>query len=500
MIDVLPEHLKIIIDILKRFVPSFEVRAFGSRCKGKSKKYSDLDLAIVGNEKIDSNTILEIKEAFEESNLPYRVDVLDWNAISENFRKIINEKYEVIQKIQDNFDDEKGLPDGWNKLYVKDFANVNEATIDKKYKFEEIKYIDIASVENRQIIEFQNYTLSNAPSRAKRIVKRNDILISTVRPNLKHFTILKNVSCNTIASTGFAVITAKKIDPYFLYYSLTTDEFTNYLSRIADSHTSTYPSFNPDIIENAIISVPPENEQKSIASILSSLDDKIELNRKMNETLEKISQAIFKHWFIDFEFPGENGKPYKSSGGKMVETELGEIPEKWKFGKLGNIIELAYGKALKSDDRVNGIYPVIGSSGIVGYHNNFLVQGPGIVIGRKGTIGEVIWVDNNFFPIDTTFYVKDTLGVSGLFYHYFTLKEQEFKKISSDSAVPGLNRNQAMENDAIIPSTTIIEKFNMIVQSLFKRKFLIVNENNSLTDIRDNLLPKLMSGKIRVKV
>ncbi|MEZ7891409.1 MAG: nucleotidyltransferase domain-containing protein [Candidatus Wallbacteria bacterium] len=102
MIDVSDKYLKIILDILARFIPECEVRVFGSRCKGKAKKYSDLDLAIVGKEKIDTNKIIEIKDAFEESDLPYRVDVLDWNAISENFKKIINEKYEVIQKAENN--------------------------------------------------------------------------------------------------------------------------------------------------------------------------------------------------------------------------------------------------------------------------------------------------------------------------------------------------------------------------------------------------------------
>ena len=110
MIDVSDKHFEIILDILARFVPECEVRAFGSRCNGKAKKYSDLDLAIVGKEKIDSKKIIDIKEAFEESDLPYRIDVLDWNVISKNFRKIIGEKYEVIQKAERNFDDENLLP------------------------------------------------------------------------------------------------------------------------------------------------------------------------------------------------------------------------------------------------------------------------------------------------------------------------------------------------------------------------------------------------------
>lgn len=160
---------------------------------------------------------------------------------------------------------------------------------------------------------------------------------------------------------------------------------------------------------------------------------------------------------------------------------------------------MLYGKALKADTRISGEYPVIGSSGIVDYHNDYLVEAPGIVIGRKGTIGEVIWIDENFFPIDTTFYVKDLLGAGGLYFHYFLLKEQEFKKIASDSAVPGLNRNQAMDNIVTIPDLNVIKCFNAIVQPVFQKKEENTNEIKTLTQIRDTLLPKLMTGQLEIK-
>ena len=175
----------------------------------------------------------------------------------------------------------------------------------------------------------------------------------------------------------------------------------------------------------------PLKEQQEIAAILSSLDDKIEINRQMNQTLEAIAQAIFKEWFINFNFPNEKGKPYKDSGGEMVDG----LPKGWQKGKLGNILELVYGKALKAEERNEGQYLVVGSSGVVGSHTEYLVEAPGIVIGRKGTIGEVIWLDENFFPIDTTFYVKDVVGVSDLYYHYFVLLQQDFKKIGSDPLI-----------------------------------------------------------------
>ena len=118
---------------------------------------------------------------------------------------------------------------------------------------------------------------------------------------------------------------------------LTTEQYTQYLTQVANSHTSTYPSFNPEVIENSILSIPDYPEQKQIADVLYCLDVKIENLRRQNETLEQIARSLFKHWFIDFEFPNAIGKPYKSSGGAMFASELGDIPEGWKVGKLGDI-------------------------------------------------------------------------------------------------------------------------------------------------------------------
>ncbi|MBU3978996.1 restriction endonuclease subunit S [Patescibacteria group bacterium] len=124
-------------------------------------------------------------------------------------------------------------------------ADINISTIDKNYAFDEIEYIDVASVEERKLTETQKIKLENAPSRAKRIVVDNSVLISTVRPNLKHYCFVKKAKPNLIASTGFAVVNSKegKSDPYYLYNLLTTNEYTNYLIKIADSQTSTYPAF-----------------------------------------------------------------------------------------------------------------------------------------------------------------------------------------------------------------------------------------------------------------
>jgi type I restriction enzyme S subunit len=184
---------------------------------------------------------------------------------------------------------------------LKEVAKVNEISISSKSYPANIYYIDIASVDNGFITAAQEIKFSEAPTRARRIVKNKDILLSTVRPNLRHYAFVQNAKDNTIASTGFAVISCKNINPRFLYYFLTSNNVTDYLSAIAESHTSTYPSFPPEILEELEIPFPSEDEQEKLANILGSLDDKIELNRQMNQTLEAMARAIFKSWFVDFD-------------------------------------------------------------------------------------------------------------------------------------------------------------------------------------------------------
>lgn len=242
------------------------------------------------------------------------------------------------------------------------------------------------------------------------------------------------------------------IDLKFAYYKLLTQNINRLDSGSAIPSTSREDFYQLELL------LPPLQEQKQIADILSCLDNKIDNLRHENETLEKIAQTLFKHWFINFEFPNDDGKPYKSSGGAMVASELGDIPAGWRVGTIGEIMTLNYGKSLITDNRVNGQYLVVGSSGVVGTHNEYLVKAPGIVIGRKGTIGKVIWLENNFYPIDTTFFVTDKLGCNDLYFHYFILKNQQFGRLISDSAVPGLNRDMAYSVEIIISNLSIINK------------------------------------------
>jgi type I restriction enzyme, S subunit len=291
-----------------------------------------------------------------------------------------------------------------------------------------------------------------------------------------------------------------KIDSKFLYYYLNSKVGQYFLlmnksqvgvPAIAQASTS---------FKKIPVPLPIIKEQKAIANVLSSLDGKIETNNQINKKLEEMAKSIFKYWFVDFEFPNDDGEPYKSSGGEMVESELGLIPKGWKVNSIGDILELAYGKALKKENRQEGLIPVYGSNGIIGYHNEAIVNGPGIVIGRKGNPGTVIYVHEDFYPIDTTFYVVPKTEINEFGYLYWFLKHQNLSNLSADSAVPGLSRNIAYMNKILIPDKSLIIKFEETLLTINKEIFNKNKENQVFTNIRDTLLPKLMSGEIRVLI
>ncbi|EPX3986442.1 restriction endonuclease subunit S [Vibrio cholerae] len=278
--------------------------------------------------------------------------------------------------------------------------------------------------------------------------------------------------------------------------------------------------------------------QEKIVSIIGDIEDKIEVNTQTNQTLEQIAQAIFKSWFVDFD-PVKAKIETLTTGGSaddaelaamsvisaktvdelnslkasnpeafnklaqtatlfpaaMQDSELGEIPVGWEVKQLKDILELAYGKALKKTDRVDGDVPVYGSGGLTGYHNQSLVEGPGIIVGRKGTVGSVYWEPKAFYPIDTVFYVKPRAGYS-LKYCHLVLQNLGLKDMNTDAAVPGLNRDNAYRLDVITPTKDVMNLFKEIMQTLQSN----VDANNaqsvSLESLRDTLLPKLLSGEI----
>jgi type I restriction enzyme S subunit len=302
-------------------------------------------------------------------------------------------------------------------------------------------------------------------------------------------------------------LNANVISPQFVSFVLGSGAYIEWIERHAGG--ATMPSLNQEILRLVPLPVPPLPEQRAIARILGALDDKIELNRRMNHTLEEMAQAIFKSWYVDFD-PVIAKSEGRQSYGMNAETaalfpsafqdsELGPIPKEWHVAKLGDVCKLAYGKSLTANNRSPGNVAVFGSDGQIGWHDAALVKGPGIVIGRKGNAGKVNWSQGDFFPIDTTFYVQLRMENLPLNYLFYALQLLDLPNVSGDSAVPGLNREMAYSLDTLIPAQSVLEVFERLLSPLRSRIDANEQESRTLAAIHDALLPKLLSGEIRVK-
>ncbi len=243
---------------------------------------------------------------------------------------------------------------------------------------------------------------------------------------------------------------------------------------------------SPSRIAEVKVRVPPLPIQRRIAGILSAYDDLTENNQRRIRILEEMARSLYHEWFVHFRFPGHEGM-------RMVDSPMGKIPEGWEVKKLGEILELKYGKGLKQEERNEGPFPVFGSSGIVGYHDESLVKGPGIIVGRKGNVGSVFWSDVDFYPIDTAYFVTSSLPLRFMFYD---LQTKNF--INNDAAVPGLSRHQAYSLETMVPSADAIAKFCSLADVFERQASSLRHQVENLRRTRDLLLPKLLSGQIPV--
>jgi type I restriction enzyme, S subunit len=298
----------------------------------------------------------------------------------------------------------------------------------------------------------------------------------------------------------------KKADPRFIYYCLLHPETIQYIK--ANAVAAGVPHINLGFFRAMQLLLPSLQEQHVIAQILSTLDDKIELNRQMNETLEAMARALFKSWFVDFDpvrCKAENRHPIgmdaetaKLFPTEFEESELGKVPKGWCVTRLGELLELKRGYDLPSSQRSPGKVPIISSSGLSGTHNESKVNGPGIVTGRYGTIGKVFYVRENFWPLNTTLYAHNLNG-NDLLYAYHQLELIDFEKYSDKAAVPGINRNHLHEERLVLPPLALQQRFGSIARSWIE----FVAKNNAqastLASLRDTLLPQLLSGELTIR-
>lgn len=307
----------------------------------------------------------------------------------------------------------------------------------------------------------------------------------------------------TVDTMFWTIINTDKIDPKFLFYSICKRDFASM------NVGSAVPSMTVSILNDIKISYPKNlSDQRRIASILSSLDRKIELNNKINADLEEMAQAIFKNWFVDFE-------PFKD--GKFVDSELGMIPEGWKIGTLTDVIKLMPGGTPKTSEPLywdNGTIPFFSPKDVNGVYcfttekhitetglnkcSSNLYPKDTIFITCRGTVGKVCLAACDMAMNQSNYAIKAIDGYSQC-YVFFLVKsvvERLIKK--SNGAVFSAITSKDFDEEILIPSQKAVEDFTNVIDGFFRRIFTIGTENSRLSTLRDTLLPRLMSGELEV--
>ena len=279
-------------------------------------------------------------------------------------------------------------------------------------------------------------------------------------------------------------VDSTKADARFLYYYLKSPGTTRRLVDRASS--SGVPHINLEVFRNFDVELPDLEVQRSVADVLTFFDDLIDNTRRRIEILEEMARLLYREWFVHLRFPGHEDV-------ELVDSDLGPIPRSWKARRLGEILELSYGRALRADDRRGGPTAVYGSGGQVGWHDMALVSGPGIVVGRKGNVGSVYWSDRDFFPIDTTYYVESALPLRFLDQLLRTLRF-----VDSHAAVPGLSRDQAYGLVVAEPDSDLMSLYDTAVDPMYSLRQVLSDQVACLREARDLILPRLVSGELDV--
>ncbi|MDR2864550.1 MAG: restriction endonuclease subunit S [Spirochaetaceae bacterium] len=396
MICITEYEYSIILSILKNYVSDCEVRAFGSRYTWTNKDYSDLDIAVVGKKSLGIKRLGELCNAFEESELPFRMDVLDWYSLSKEFQTVIARGYEVIYA-------------------------PGKAPLATKFPVQECKQVRLGDVGDIQ--------------------------------TKKH---VRNITVR-----------------------------------------ATIPSINTTLLSQVIADLPPLAIQRSIVTILSCLDDKIELNNRINANLEAQAQAIFKSWFVDFE-------PFRE--GEFVDSDLGKIPKGWRVGTLGEISTITVGESLNGNS-----YNETGK-GIVVYPRRTefgwrhptkrlyttepkrLAKKGDILLDVRSPVGDLN-IAKEDCCIGRGLATINGENKSFLFYAMLHMKNQ-FSAFAGESTVfEYINKDDVHELKLVVPPDSIVKEYEILCNPMDITRYNLCNENLCISSTRDSLLPCLMSGE-----
>ena len=549
-IDITAKERKTVLALLARYLPNTTAWVYGSRVKWTSRPESDLDLVVFTMPE-QAGRVTDLREAFEESNLPFRVDLFVWDDVPEQFRKQIEAEQVVLVERED-----RRMPSEWIAATIDDIvASSRNALVggpfgsnlvSRDYVSEGVPVIRGQNMGTRWATgDFVFVTPQKAKSLKANLARPGDIVL-TQRGTLGQVSIVPTTSFSRylVSQSQMKVTLNREIaDPLFFYYVLSSSEQQDYVRQNAIQ--TGVPHTNLGILRSTPVPLPPLPEQQAIAHILGTLDDKIELNGRMNQTLEERARALFKSWFVDFDpvqakatlkqhevTPSQVGSNWRVERARayldrmdpdiatlfpdsFVDSELGPIPAGWEVGTLGDVLCQRLERCRASEETASCPYVPIdcispkslyltesktgkeAKSSLTKFYTGDLVFGAMRPYYHKVCIA----------PFDgttrTTAFVLYPKQKHDFAFATLLLCDSDTidfaTRNSTGSTIPYAAWTDSLETmPTIIPTPSVLRAFNHTVRPLLVRIPQPYFESRTLAALRDALLPKLMSGEVYV--
>ena len=404
----------------------------------------------------------------------------------------------------------------WNTVKLKDittdgkgYYGIGASAVE--YDENLLTYLRITDITDDGRIIKDSLKSVNDKDAENYILKENDIVFARTG-NSTGRSYFYEVKDGILVFAGFLIkfnLDKNKVNPKFIRYYTLTDEYKNWVESFSTG--STRKNINAKMYGEMEITLPPRNIQDSIVELMDSLEDKIELNNEMNKTLEEMAQSIFKRWFVDFEFPNKDGEPYKSSGGEMVESELGMIPKGWEVKRMKEISKLMMGISPKSSSYNNDCIGVPLLNGAADFDNGKInpakyttdakrICSTGdIILSIRGTIGNLNFSDNEYCLGRSMCALRGKEDIDNMLIFMYILKSIEQLKMNAiGSVIVGLSKPDIEEIMIAYPNYELRKLFSEQLSNLYFRKKHNISENENLKCLRDVLITRLMNGDISV--
>ena len=540
-IDIRADHLGIVQAVLRRHLPGgVKVWVFGSRATWMTKDSSDLDLALEGDREVPPRSLSALEVAFEESDLPFAVDIVDIKRIGERFRRIV-ERQRVRFSDSDGShvtDGSNGgpfghLPPGWEcstlgAICDRGGGNIQTGPFGSQLHASDYRPVGIPSImpqnlgDNRVIVDGIARIGDRDASRLRRYLVRKGDIVYSRRGDVERRALIGRPEDGWLCGTGCLRVRLGEngADPGYASYYLGHPAVREWIVRHA--HGATMPNLNTAILSACPFVVPPIPEQRAIAHILSTLDDKIELNRRMNATLEAMARALFKSWFVDFDpvrakMEGRDpGLPKDIADlfpDRLVDSELGEIPEEWTVGTLSDIAHSSgmgvEPSAVDPDTPYIGLEHMPrrsvaltdwGSVGSVSSNKSTFSKGD-VLFGKLRPYFHKVGIAPLNGVCSTDIVVLTARMPELAAYVLACVSSSEFvsytNQTSTGTKMPRTSWRLMGRYDLCRPAEPLVRIFQRVVCPMLERIVTNIHESRALGTLRDALLPELVSGELR---